>query len=512
MGRHATFVAAFVTGFLAGSGLFGTELQAQDRNVLLDAYGEVRDDSFDYMRMPLSAADRIYADIDGHHIKELMNQVVEFSRRSRDDGNKYWGRMSGTKYEVMTADWLEARYRALGLEDIHRVEFPLGPQWMPQDWTLTATGGGEALSFPSAYPSPPQYVWSSGRARNVNRPAPPSTLPGPISVEAIWVGLGTELDFAGRDVRGKAVVFQAMLAPGQMGNSSNMERVVQQAQAAGAAMTIGIWGYAGNMGIIQSTLAQQTPGFWMGFEDGRRLRDLIAEGPVTISASLDVDWIEGLTSPSQYGTLPGTTDETIIITAHMDGWFDAALDNASGVAVMMALAEHFSQIPREQRRRNMIFVGTAGHHIGSPNSPYMRDEGMLENTALLLNAEHIAPAQFLPYGTELRRTAGISPRRWWVHGSDDLLNLALDAYRTFGVSLVGPMHPSASGEIGSIDEEAPSIQLIRSPEHKHSDLDIPDLVPSVGLEAVARAFAKIIDGVNGLSLAELQRTRQTTSN
>jgi hypothetical protein len=303
-----------------------------------------------------------------------------------------------------------------------------------------------------------------------------------------------------------------MLAPGQMGNSSNMERVVQQAQAAGAAMTIGIWGYAGNMAIIQSTLAQQTPGFWMGFEDGRRLRDLIAEGPVTISASLDVDWIEGLTSPSQYGTLPGTTDETIIITAHMDGWFDAALDNASGVAVMMALAEHFSQIPREQRRRNMIFVGTAGHHIGSPNSPYMRDEGMLENTALLLNAEHIAPAQFLPYGTELRRTAGISPRRWWVHGSDDLLNLALDAYRTFGVSLVGPMHPSASGEIGSIDEEAPSIQLIRSPEHKHSDLDIPDLVPSVGLEAVARAFAKIIDGVNGLSLAELQRTRQTASN
>ena len=80
--------------------------------------------------------------------------------------------------------------------------------------------------------------------------------------------------------------------------------------------------------------------------------------------------------------LPGTTDETLIITAHQDGWFDAALDNASGLAVMVALAEHFAQIPREQRRRNMIFVGTAGHHVGSPNSPYMRDSGMLEKTAL----------------------------------------------------------------------------------------------------------------------------------
>ncbi|SVA88509.1 uncharacterized protein METZ01_LOCUS141363, partial [marine metagenome] len=50
MGRHAAFVTGFLAGLLAGSVLFGTELQAQDRNILLDAYGEVRDDSFDYMR------------------------------------------------------------------------------------------------------------------------------------------------------------------------------------------------------------------------------------------------------------------------------------------------------------------------------------------------------------------------------------------------------------------------------------------------------------------------------
>ena len=98
-----------------------------------------------------------------------------------------------------------------------------------------------------------------------------------------------------------------------------------------------------------------------------------------------------------------------------------------------------------------------------------------------------------------------------MHGSDKLLELTLDAYRTFGVSIVGKMHPSASGEIGSIDEDAPSIQLIRSPEHKHTTLDVPVLVPSVGLEAVARSFAKIIDGVNTLSLAELQPTSRPVS-
>ena len=468
-------------------GLFSPGLQAQDANVLLDAYGEVRDDAFDYMRMPLSDGDRIYAGIDGHHVKELLNEVVAISHRSRDDGNKYWGRIAGTRYEAMTADWVQGKFRALGMEDVHRVPFDLPPQWMPQDWELAAAGGGEVLSFSTAYPA-------SG-----------SRMPNPLNVEAVWVGIGTAADFAGRDVRGKAVVYQAMLAPGDMGNSARIESVGPRARDAGAAMTIGIWGYAENMGVIQGSQAQETmPGFSVGYEDGMRLRELIEAGPVRISASIDVDIVEGLSSASQYGMLPGTTDETIIITAHQDGWFDAALDNASGLAVMVALAEHFAQIPREQRRRNMIFVGTAGHHVGSPNSPYMRDTGMLENTALLLNAEHISPVQFLAYGTELRRTAGISPRRWWVHGSDKLLELTLDAYRTFGVSIVGKMHPSASGEIGSIDEDAPSIQLIRSPEHKHTTLDVAVLVPSVGLEAVARSFAKIIDGVNQMSLGELQ--------
>ena len=481
------------------------DLQAQDANVLLDAYGEVRDAAFDYMRMPLSDADRIYAGIDGHHIKELMNEVVAFSHRSRDDGNKYWGRIAGSEYEAMTADWLRDKYRALGLENIHQVPFDLGPQWMPQDWTLTASGTTQTLTFPSAYPAPPSTVWGSGRYTN-RSVVDPAAMP-PLDVEAVWVGLGTAADFAGREVRGKAVVFQAMLAPGQMGNSSRWERVAQRAEAAGAALAVGIWGYAENMGVIQDMPTSSMPGFWLGYGDGQRLRGLIEEGPVRIAASIDLDMVEGLSSVSQYAMLPGTTDETIIITAHQDGWFEAALDNASGLAVMVALAEHFSQVPREQRRRNMIFIGTAGHHIGSPKSPYMLEQGMLDRTALLLNAEHIAPVQFLGFGTELRRTAGISPRRWWVHGSDKLLDTVLDAYRTFGVSIVGEMHPSASGEIGSIDEEAPSIQLIRSPEHKHTDLDVSTLIPSVGLEAVARAYAKIIDGVNELSLDELQPSR-----
>ncbi|MCH2355264.1 MAG: hypothetical protein MK319_01085, partial [Pseudomonadales bacterium] len=58
-------------------------------------------------------------------------------------------------------------------------------------------------------------------------------------------------------------------------------------------------------------------------------------------------------------------------------------------------------------------------------------------------------------------------------------------------------------EMMAIDKEAPSVQVIRSPEHKHTDGDIMALVPGVGVEAVARSFAKIIDEVNKLDIDQL---------
>ena len=479
---------------------------AQQPQPLLDANGEVREEAYDYLSRPLGAEDRKYESIRGGRLKELMNEVVAFSRLSRDAGDRQWGRMAGGPYEAMTADWSQAIFEELGMENIRRQYFDLPPQWTPVDWEFTATGGDRQLTFGSLLPA-------SGSS-----PVPEGT-----QLEAVWVGSGSEADFLNRDVQGKAVVLQTILAPGQMSHSANWEGATVRAEENGAAMIIGIWGYAGNMAVWQGLGGTRTtrtnadgttttirtpievPGFFMGWDDGKRLRDLIGTGArVMIDASLDVEIRENLSSPSVFGTLPGTTDERIYVMSHMDGYFDAALDNASGMAVMMALAEHFARIPPSERRRDITFIATAGHHVGSPNAAFLRDNPeTLERVALMINCEHIAPTQFVQFGNEIRRTTTVSPRRWWVHGSDQVLDIVLDAYRTFGVSLVGRMDPRATGEMGQIEDLAPSIQLIRSPEHKHTDLDVPELVSGAGMEAVARAFAKIVDGVNTLAIEEI---------
>ena len=57
--------------------------------------------------------------------------------------------------------------------------------------------------------------------------------------------------------------------------------------------------------------------------------------------ALSVDMRDGLTSSNVWGTLPGTTDENIIVLAHQDGYYEASLDNASGQSVMMTLLDYF---------------------------------------------------------------------------------------------------------------------------------------------------------------------------
>ena len=282
-----------------------------------------------------------------------------------------------------------------------------------------------------------------------------------LDLEAVWVGTGSTADFHGRDVAGKAVFIHSIPAPGSMGHSAGArwEGAIRRAQDLGAAAIFVIYGISDNFTIWQSLGGGiTTPGAFPGYRDGNTVKELIGKGDtVRVKMQVDIDYRDGLKSASIIGTLPGTTDEKIYILAHLDGYFEAALDNA----------------------------------------------------ALMINCEHVSVKQTVYWGPSMRKTDIPSPRRWWVHGSDRLVDLVLDAYRTFGVAVWDHMEDRAAGEMGSVARDLPSIQIIRSPEIKHTDQDIPDWVPEAGLEAVARAYAKVIDEVNQLDRAALRPERPT---
>ena len=49
----------------------------------------------EYIRFPLPPGAEAYADVDAKKIKAVMGEITAISRKSRDDGNQYWGRIPG---------------------------------------------------------------------------------------------------------------------------------------------------------------------------------------------------------------------------------------------------------------------------------------------------------------------------------------------------------------------------------------------------------------------------------
>ena len=60
-------------------------------------------------------------------------------------------------------------------------------------------------------------------------------------------------------------------------------------------------------------------------------------------------------------------------------------------------------------------------------------------------------------------TTAVSPMRWWVWGSPRLLDISLPPFKRFNVGITADMDPGASGEMGSIARDVPTMQVITSP-------------------------------------------------
>jgi len=453
---------------------------------LLDDNGQPRENTF--IHVPLREDDEKYTDLDGLWMKDVLNEVIQFSQDDKVAGNLFWGRNLGTESHERAQDWAETYFRQLGLENIRRRTFQLEPVWQLNRFDITFRSDSGDFTLQSA--RPPEKA--------------ESTPTEGLEYELIWLGTGTEADYLGRDVTGKAVLIQDIPRPGTLRHSIRTEDALQRAYDHGAAAVGIVYGISDNFAVWQRIAGK--PGFNLGYEDGVRLRDLLGTGQsVTVSLDYQSELVSGKSGDSVLGTLPGNSDENIFILSHIDGYFDAASDNASGMAVMMGLIKHFSAIPQSQRQRNLIFMSSLGHHSG-PGARWLHDEAdtALKDTALLINLEHVAIVRTKYWGPKLRKTNTISPMRWWVWGSSPMLEIVLDSFQRFNVGVTADMEPGASGEMGRVARDVPSLQVITSPEIKHTEQDTAEWVPAVGLEQIARAYARIIDQVNLLNLEALQ--------
>jgi hypothetical protein len=454
------------------------------------------------IEFPLAKTSAAYADIDGRKLHRYVEDLAQISRRYRDACHpQFWGRIIGSSADHETNDWLAGKFRALGLSDVRIQPLDLPPQWYAKSWSVTLTSAGRTAPLTSAQPVYEASGISPGR-----------------EFDAVYVGLGTEVDFAGKDVRGKAVFFYGMLGlPDQ--------QAAKRASDKGAAVVFEVSMLPGNMHFEGYPSAAKTA-FTLGNDDGKVVRDMMEAAqdgrPVKVNVRLDVEKIPNLQTALVWGVLPGVTDETIYVTAHKDGWFEAASDNAGGVASMLGLAEHFAKIPQSERRRTIVFIGLDGHHNSSrAGAIYLTKNRapLFSKTALLINDEHPSTIttqsrpRYYP-GDEIAWANTYMPLQWYAGGEDrpEMNRIAWNAFREFGVPVemdASPVPPASDASFfyGFVN----ALDASEYHNYFHTDWETPEVVPWTGLQASTRAFARIIDEVNKAPLSTFKRPEDVKS-
>lgn len=249
-------------------------------------------------------------------------------------------RLSGTAEELDSFHWVEEQLRAYGYKT----------QLVHHDAYISLPGSARLMVEVPAQ----EEIECITHAFNVSSPK------DGLSGELVYLASLDELDH--KDVAGKIT-----LTPG-MASWQSVHRLEQ----AGAAAQIYIHddhlhestvsGYWGNPTDRTIHLYPRTIGISVRFEDGERLKQWLADGPVevTVHAEVDTGWRP---IPLLLADLPGPFDDFVLFSSHIDSWYFGAMDNGSANATTLEtariLAEHKAEL-----RRGLKLAFWSGHSHG----------------------------------------------------------------------------------------------------------------------------------------------------
>jgi hypothetical protein len=448
----------------------------------------------------------------GEQLLADVHQIIQFSIESRTSGDAMWGRVSGTPAEVHTVEWVSSRLKALGLKDAHVESFAIDtPLWFPTRWEA------RLIATPAMGPGSSDVVLSSAFPEANGQTTPPDGVAGPL----VFIGRGTPAEMANVDVRGKIAVLHVVLNDSLF--DARERGVANAAVKAGALGAINVIDSPGNMHYVDGRYGcGSAPCFAVGGEDGAFLENAIGAaakanaGPITARLKLESESRQHLSAANAVASIRGKTDKVIIISAHADGWFDGANDNADGLAALIAEAGYFAE--RGIRpEHTLIFMATAGHHnAGNGAAAYIKAHpDVISHLSLMINLEHLAQLSTVPSSpaavtvgfpgapiattTETPKQIGIST------GSPYLIDLFAKAASRYSIVTVSKPSTSVPGDAGAfLRIQKPAVQLISASTFYHSTGDVEALISKNGLERAAAFWADFITSVDHATDAQIQ--------
>lgn len=447
--------------------------------------------------------------LEGGRIRKDVATLVGFSHESKAAGEYLWGRVTGRPAYDKTIDWAAAQLNAAGLTDAHLEPFRASV-------TLPSSGEIRLIGEAATGPGSRDIVLQSAM---VGGDGP---VDGAVTAPLTYLGQGLPADLAGRDLKGKIAVIVSTPDPSLYAAvpSPRLDAMMQ----AGAVGVIEILVQPGNLQSFDRDRhgCGRRLCFTVGGEDGFFLQNLLGEAAkagstVTASLSAKSETLDREIS-NAVATLPGRTDRTVLIFAHADGWFGGADDNASGLAVMIALARHFAAQPKLER--TLVFVASAGHHSAGANGPRAfrttHEADHVARADLILNLEHPAQSATMRtyiarqndnFGSAMVAASGDLAKQVAVSNQAPfLIDLWRQGVACFGLDVQRVVDKDLPGDINGFSDlkQVPQTQMIASGGVYHTSGDDLYSVPPEALERAARFHAFVIAQVANAPVAQLQ--------
>lgn len=428
----------------------------------------------------------------------------------------------GVRRPAYPADrWAEQfcleRYREFGLENV-RLEPVELPYWEPHRWSLTVWRDGpgtvqmlDLACFPLPHSAPTASVeadlvlFEAQSPERVKGAIALYELPLMRSRHSTLAGLATWCYDPGATFADSVQVLPF---------GREIQAVMEPTIAAGAIAFVGILvdypGDSHDYYVPYDAVARSIPGVWISGSDGPRLRQMMASGPVR--ARLSVDSVRRtVVSHNALGELPGADDELVIIGSHHDGPWSSAVEDASGIALVLAQAAYWSRVPRRTRPHRLVFLLNSGHMAGGAGARAFIDTHPTElaRTVLEVHLEHAA-AECAERDGGLELT-GHPEARWWFTSRIPRLEVAVRAAieaEDLQRSLVLP--PTAFGPRPTTDggdfhlAGVPIVNFLTAPFYLFDSRDTLDKVHRPSLLPVTRAAVRIIESTEGITALEMR--------
>jgi Peptidase family M28 len=430
-------------------------------------------------------------------------------------------RRPGYPADEWAEGWIADRFRSIGLDNV-RLEPISVTRWEPTDWSLEVVGpGGETAPldcFPVPFSAPVDGLEAELAAFD---PAGPGAVRGKAAVfDVPLIRIPADLlataGSAPADPTGRIVDPDGSLAGAEhvVPFGAQFQAVMEPSIEAGAAAFIGtLTDYPGdsfNYFVPYDGVARPIPGVWVNGTDGAWLHDQLARGPVRVRLTV-ASTREEVESHNVVGELEGADDEAVIIGSHHDGPWASAVEDGSGISLVLAQATYWAAQPVERRPHRLVFLLQGGHMSGGAGLlGYIEaHRAELAEVVLEVHLEHAA-LEFTERDGDVVPTGKPVPRWFFTTRIPSLEAAVAEALETEGLGRSMILAPDAFGEQPPTDgafyhrEGVPVMNFLTAPFYLFDAMDTLDKIDREHLEPLTQATIRIVESTCGVSAAEMR--------